>query len=412
MCGIALLVGPGAREHAATFAAMLETVRPARRRRGAPPRRRGPARHAAAADRRPRPRRAAVAVRRRPLGCSATTARSTTTTSCGPSSTRWATSRGRSATPRSCSRSFLAVGRGRLSRAAGRLRLRHRRPRTPAAPTSAATPLGVKPLYWSLATAACTSPPRSRPWCPLGATRRPRGAARLTTAGPSRARRPSCTPTSTCCAGRGHADRSPTSTRPRPSSGATLRGLDAGPGRHRPHRRRDPLRRARQLAHPRPRAARCTPTASPSPSAPRTARTCVRRRLCADLGVPHEIIDLRPGDIHLTTSAPPSGSRELTEYGDIINAVVSVPLFRRVHEMRRQDRPRRRRLRRAVRRLRHVPRRSATTSASACSSTRSATCAAPSCSASTARAWARASRCGCRSSTSRWSSWRCACPST
>ena len=28
MCGIALLVGPGAREHAATFAAMLETVRP------------------------------------------------------------------------------------------------------------------------------------------------------------------------------------------------------------------------------------------------------------------------------------------------------------------------------------------------------------------------------------------------
>lgn len=57
------------------------------------------------------------------------------------------------------------------------------------------------------------------------------------------------------------------------------------------------------------------------------------RRLCADLGVPHEIIDLRPGDIHLDDVRTAIRLSELTEYGDIINAVVSVPLFRRVHEM-------------------------------------------------------------------------------
>jgi asparagine synthase (glutamine-hydrolysing) len=56
-------------------------------------------------------------------------------------------------------------------------------------------------------------------------------------------------------------------------------------------------------------------------------------RLCADLGVPHEIIDLRPGDIHLDDVRTAIRLSELTEYGDIINAIVSVPLFRRVHEM-------------------------------------------------------------------------------
>lgn len=56
------------------------------------------------------------------------------------------------------------------------------------------------------------------------------------------------------------------------------------------------------------------------------------RRLCADLGVPHEIIDLQPGDIHLDDVRTAIRLSELTEYGDIINAVVSVPLFRRVYE--------------------------------------------------------------------------------
>ncbi len=56
-------------------------------------------------------------------------------------------------------------------------------------------------------------------------------------------------------------------------------------------------------------------------------------RLCADLGVPHEIIDLRPRDIGLDDIRTAIRLSELTEYGDIINAVVSVPLFRRVHEM-------------------------------------------------------------------------------
>lgn len=54
-------------------------------------------------------------------------------------------------------------------------------------------------------------------------------------------------------------------------------------------------------------------------------------RLCKELGVPHEIIDLRPADIRLDDVRTAIRLSELTEYGDIINAVVSVPLFRRVH---------------------------------------------------------------------------------
>lgn len=56
-------------------------------------------------------------------------------------------------------------------------------------------------------------------------------------------------------------------------------------------------------------------------------------RLCRDLGVQHEVIDLRPADIRLDDVRTAIRLSELTEYGDIINAVVSVPLFRRVHEM-------------------------------------------------------------------------------
>jgi asparagine synthase (glutamine-hydrolysing) len=56
------------------------------------------------------------------------------------------------------------------------------------------------------------------------------------------------------------------------------------------------------------------------------------RRLCADLCVPHEVIELAPGQIGLSAVRRAIAMSELTEYGDIINAVVSVPLFRRIHE--------------------------------------------------------------------------------
>jgi asparagine synthase (glutamine-hydrolysing) len=56
------------------------------------------------------------------------------------------------------------------------------------------------------------------------------------------------------------------------------------------------------------------------------------RRLCADLCVPHEVIELAPGQIGRPAIRRAIAMSELTEYGDIINAVVSVPLFRRVHE--------------------------------------------------------------------------------
>jgi asparagine synthase (glutamine-hydrolysing) len=56
------------------------------------------------------------------------------------------------------------------------------------------------------------------------------------------------------------------------------------------------------------------------------------RRLCADLRVPHEVIELSPREIRLAAVRQAIQMSELTEYGDIINAVVSVPLFRRIHD--------------------------------------------------------------------------------
>ncbi len=57
------------------------------------------------------------------------------------------------------------------------------------------------------------------------------------------------------------------------------------------------------------------------------------RRLAADLDVPHEVIELRPRDVRAEDIREAIRMAELTEYGDIINAVVSVPLFRRVREV-------------------------------------------------------------------------------
>jgi asparagine synthase (glutamine-hydrolysing) len=54
------------------------------------------------------------------------------------------------------------------------------------------------------------------------------------------------------------------------------------------------------------------------------------RRLTRELGVEHEVIELRPRDIGLAEIREAIRLSELTEYGDIINAVISVPLFRRI----------------------------------------------------------------------------------
>jgi asparagine synthase (glutamine-hydrolysing) len=57
------------------------------------------------------------------------------------------------------------------------------------------------------------------------------------------------------------------------------------------------------------------------------------RRLCGDLGVQHETINVRPADIRVSDVREAIRMSELTEYGDIINAVVSVPLFARARQL-------------------------------------------------------------------------------
>jgi asparagine synthase (glutamine-hydrolysing) len=55
------------------------------------------------------------------------------------------------------------------------------------------------------------------------------------------------------------------------------------------------------------------------------------RRVTRELGVDHEIIELAPGDIRLPEIREAIRMSELTEYGDVINAVISRLLFARVH---------------------------------------------------------------------------------
>ena len=55
------------------------------------------------------------------------------------------------------------------------------------------------------------------------------------------------------------------------------------------------------------------------------------RRLTAELGVRHVVVTLRPGDIRQADVREAIRVSEATEYGDIINAVVSLRLFREVH---------------------------------------------------------------------------------
>ena len=66
--------------------------------------------------------------------------------------------------------------------------------------------------------------------------------------------------------------------------------------------------------------------------APGSLDLAYARRLTAGLGVPHEVIEVRPRDIRLADIRDAIRLGELTEYGDIINEVVSVPLFRRIHQ--------------------------------------------------------------------------------
>jgi asparagine synthase (glutamine-hydrolysing) len=57
------------------------------------------------------------------------------------------------------------------------------------------------------------------------------------------------------------------------------------------------------------------------------------RRLTRELGVRHEVIEVRPADIRAADVREAIRMAELTEYGDIINAVVSVPLFARARQL-------------------------------------------------------------------------------
>jgi len=55
------------------------------------------------------------------------------------------------------------------------------------------------------------------------------------------------------------------------------------------------------------------------------------RRVTRELGVDHEVIEVAPGDIRRPDIREAIRLSELTEYGDVINAVISRLLFARVH---------------------------------------------------------------------------------
>ncbi|MEQ4304578.1 asparagine synthase-related protein [Plantactinospora sp. B6F1] len=57
------------------------------------------------------------------------------------------------------------------------------------------------------------------------------------------------------------------------------------------------------------------------------------RRIAAEVGVHHEVIEIQPREIQLDDIRAAIRSSELTEYADLIDAVVSVPLFRRVRDL-------------------------------------------------------------------------------
>jgi asparagine synthase (glutamine-hydrolysing) len=84
------------------------------------------------------------------------------------------------------------------------------------------------------------------------------------------------------------------------------------------------------LAHVRERHPDCVAF---TVGAPGSADIEYASKLAADLGVRHEIVEIPPRSIRLDQVREAIRISELTEYGDIINAVVSVPLFRRIASM-------------------------------------------------------------------------------
>ena len=135
------------------------------------------------------------------------------------------------------------------------------------------------------------------------------------------------------------------------------------------------------------------------------------RRLTSKLGVQHEVIESGPRRAPLRRR--PDGHRH-----------VGADRVRRHHRehagvrrlssgfrsLRREGGALRGRLRRALRRVRHVRRRGRPAPATVPAQDPQPR-AAPSCSGSTGPAWGTASRPACRSWTSPWSDWPCACPS-
>jgi asparagine synthase (glutamine-hydrolysing) len=67
--------------------------------------------------------------------------------------------------------------------------------------------------------------------------------------------------------------------------------------------------------------------------APGSDDVAYARRLTAELGVPHEVIELPPAEIRADDIREAIRLSELTEYGDIVNAVASVPLFARARAL-------------------------------------------------------------------------------
>jgi asparagine synthase (glutamine-hydrolysing) len=65
--------------------------------------------------------------------------------------------------------------------------------------------------------------------------------------------------------------------------------------------------------------------------APDSDDVAYARRVTRDLGVEHEVIELSPGDIRYPDVREAIRMSELTEYGDVINAVISRLLFAHVH---------------------------------------------------------------------------------
>lgn len=64
--------------------------------------------------------------------------------------------------------------------------------------------------------------------------------------------------------------------------------------------------------------------------APHSEDLTYARKLTAELGVRHEVIDINPRAIRYRQIRDALEASELTEYGDIINAAISLPLFQRI----------------------------------------------------------------------------------